>query len=375
MDKEYRICKKCIMDTTDPDITFDEQGVCNHCYKYEERKNRDIHYDEAGQQKLARIVEKIKSEGRDKEYDCLIGVSGGVDSTTVAYRVKKLGLRPLAIHLDNGWDSELAVSNIEKILRSLDIDLFTYVLDWEEFKDLQLSFLKASVPNCEIPTDHAITALLYHQAAKRNIKYIITGGNVVTEAILPLHWGYYNQDWRHIKAIHKRFGTVKLKSFYHLTLFNWVNYIYIKGIKWFPLLNYQPYVKEEAKKFLLQELGWRDYGGKHYESIYTRFYQGYILAVKFGFDKRRAHLATLISAGQITREEALREMQKSPYLSEEMLKQDRDYVIKKLGLTEEEFEKIMSLPVKVHTDYPSNAVLYDKLRFFVNLARKIATHN
>jgi tRNA(Ile)-lysidine synthase TilS/MesJ len=169
MNREYRICNRCIMDTTDPDIVFDDQGICNHCHHYDERAKVDLHYNQDGQEKLMQIVNKIKSEGQKKEYDCIIGVSGGVDSTTVAYRVKKLGLRPLAIHLDNGWDSELAVSNVEKILKSLDIDLFTYVLDWEEFKDLQLSFLKASVPNCEIPTDHAIAAILYHQAAKRNI--------------------------------------------------------------------------------------------------------------------------------------------------------------------------------------------------------------
>lgn len=371
----YRICVRCIMDTTDPLIEFDDEGICNHCRVYDERVQNELYYNEVGQQRLNRLVERIKMEGVNKEYDCIIGISGGVDSTIVAYRVKKLGLRPLAIHLDNGWDSELAVSNIEKILKLLDIDLYTYVLNWEEFKDLQISFLKASVPNAEIPTDHAINATLYHQAARRKINYIITGGNIVTEGTLPLSWGYYNRDWRYIKAIHKKFGSVKLRSFYHLTLFNWVNYVFIKGIKWFPLLNYQPYVKEEAKEFLVQKLGWRDYGGKHYESIYTRFFQGYILPKKFGFDKRKAHLSTLVCAGQMTRDEAIREIEGGTYPTEEMMSQDREYVIKKLGFTEQEFERIMSQPVKTYKDYPNNSFLYNKLSFIVGLAKRRATHN
>jgi len=375
MSIDYKMCTKCIMDTTDPKIQFDNDGVCNHCRNYEERAQRELHYDEAGQQKLDRLVNKIKENGKNKEYDCIIGLSGGADSTTVAYRVKKLGLRPLAITVDNGWNPELAESNIENIVKKLDLDLYTYKVDWEEFKDLQLSFLKASVANCEAPTDHVIVALLYHTAAKKGTPYIISGGNIVTEATMPESWGYHPRDWRQIRGIHEKFGKIKLRSFPHLTLFNWVYYTFVKGIKFIPILNYIPYVKKDAKKLIEKELNWKDYGPKHFESIYTRFFQAYILPTKFGFDKRRAHLSTLICSGQMTRQEALEEMKHHPYPTEEMMQQDREYVIKKLGLTEEEFEKIMSQPIKSYKDYPNNAFLYNKLSFFVNLAHKRATHN
>jgi N-acetyl sugar amidotransferase len=374
MNGEYRICNRCIMDTTDPLIEFDESGICSHCRKYDRKASIFLRYDENGRKELLQIVEKIKHDGQNKEYDCLMGISGGVDSTTLAYRAKKLGLRPLALHLDNGWDSEMAVSNIETVLRKLDIDLYTYVLNWEEFKDLHLSFLKASVPNSEVPTDHVIAALLYRQASKRKIPYVLSGGNIVTETIMPFSWGYYNVDWKHIKAVHKRFGAVKLKTFIHLSLFDWVYFTFIKGIKFFRLLNYEPYDKRKAKQILIDELGWKDYGGKHYESVYTRFFQGYILPTKFGFDKRRAHLSTLICSGQITRDEALREMQNDPYLSEELKLQDKEYVIKKLGLTKREFEEIMALPPKSYKDYPNNYFLLKKFNWVAELARKRGTY-
>ena len=375
MNRDYQICTRCIMDTTDPKITFDEEGICNHCRRYERRAQKEIHYDYAGQIKLQQIVDEIKKDGKNKEYDCIIGLSGGVDSTTVAYRVKQLGLRPLAVHLDNGWDDELAANNVENILKKLDIDLLTYVLDWDEFKDLQLSFLKASVPNCEIPTDHAIVSLLYHTATKKNIRYIISGGNIVTEAIMPFSWGYRNMDWKYIKSIHKKSGTVKLKTFPHLSLFDWVYYSFAKRIKVIPVLNYIPYVKQNAKKFIEKELGWKDYGPKHFESIYTRFFQAYILPTKFGFDKRKAHLSTLICSGQMTRQHALEEMKHSPYPNDQMLKEDRKYVLKKLGLTEQEFERIMFKPVRSFKEYPNNNFWFEKLNFVVVLAHKIATCN
>ncbi|MBA7576798.1 hypothetical protein ES708_18640 [subsurface metagenome] len=372
---DYKICAKCIMDTTDPEIVFDEAGVCNHCRKYVERAKRELYYDEAGEEKLKYIINKIKDEGKKKEYDCLIGVSGGLDSTMVAYTVKKLGLRPLAIHLDNGWDSDIAIDNIKNAVEKLDIKLKMVRCDWEEFKDLQLSFLRASVANAEIPTDHAIVALLYHTAAEKGIRYIISGGNIVTEAIMPKSWGYDPKDLKQIKGIHKRFGKIKLKTFPQLTLFDWVYYTFVKKIKFIPVLNYILYIKEVAKKLIEKELNWKDYGGKHYESVYTRFFQGYILPTKFGFDKRRAHLSTLICSNQISREEALKEMQRSPYPSEKMMEEDKKYVIKKLGLSEEEFEEIMSTPIKTYRDYPNNYFLFSKLKFFVKLARKKATLN
>lgn len=375
MSNSHKICTKCIMDTTDSNIYFDENGVCNHCKEYEERARKELHYDKVGQEKLKQLVNRIKNDGKDKKYDCIIGLSGGVDSSTVAFTVKRLGLRPLALHLDNEWNSEIAVYNIKNIVEKLNIDMRTYKVDWEEFKDLQLSFLKSSISNCEMITDHAIIALMFQTAAKKKIKYIIHGGNIVTEGVLPKSWGYINQDWKIIKGIQKKFGTLKLKKYSHLSLFKWIYYIFVKKIIFFPILNYVPYVKKDAKRLLEKELGWKDYGKKHYESIYTRFFQAYYLPVKFGFDKRRAHLSTLICSGQLTRKEALREISSDPYPTEEMKKKDREYVIKKLGLTEKEFGNIISQPIKSFKDYPNNHFLFKKLNYFVNLSKKITSHN
>jgi N-acetyl sugar amidotransferase len=374
MNKAYRICTRCIMDTSDPDIAFDERGVCNHCRKYDDRAARELYYDEAGKAKLGRIVETIKAEGKGKDYDCVIGLSGGMDSTMTAYHAVKQGLRPFAIHLDNGWDSELSVKNIENLVKALKIDLYTHVIDWEEFRNMHAAFLKASVANSEVPTDHAITALMFRIAVEKGVRYIITGGNIVTEAIMPESFGYDARDWRHVKSIYKKFERTKLRTFPHLTLFHWAYYIFAKRIKYVPILNYIPYNKKEAATLLEKEVGWKHYGPKHFESVYTRFFQGYILPKKFGFDKRRAHFATLICSGQMTREEALAEMEKDPYPAERM-REDRNYVIKKLGLTEAEFEEIMAAPVKSFRDYPNNKWWFDRMRFLVEHARRSATLN
>lgn len=347
---EYRICARCVMDTTDPEIAFDESGVCNHCHTYDRLVREHIVEGEAGRRRLEKLIADIKRAGRGKPYDCIIGVSGGVDSTYVAYLVKKLGLRPLAIHLDNGWDSELAVKNIEETLKRLSIDLYTEVLDWEEFRDLQAAFLKASTPDSEIPTDHAINAILGSMAEKIGVKYIIIGTNVRTESHLPRAWSQGHFDWKYIRELHKRFGTRPLKTFPHFSFFTYYRRMFTQ--KRIEILNYIGYSKKEALEVLQEELGWRYYGGKHYESIYTRFYQGYILPVKFGFDKRRAHLSSLICSGEITREQALEEL-KIPTYSPSMQEEDREYVVKKLGFTEEEFTAIMNAPKKSYWDYPS----------------------
>jgi len=374
MNQEYKICTKCIMDSSDPEIEFDENGACNHCREYDERANKELYYNEAGQKKLKELVNEIKENGKNKEYDCLIGVSGGTDSTFLLYNLKKLGLRPLAVHLDNGWDTELSVKNIEQVIKKLNVNLYTCVLDWEEFKDLQLSFLKASIANAEIPTDHAIFAVLFQTTVEKGIKYIISGGNIVTEAIMPESWMYDPKDWKLIKNIHQKFCKTKLKTFPHLTIFDYFYYTFIKKIKYIPLLNYIRYNKKEVFQVLEKELGWRNYGVKHYESVYTRFFQGYILPEKFNIDKRRAHFSTLICSGQITRKEALEEMKKSPYPNETLMKEDREYVIKKLGLAEEKFERIMRQPIKTHKDYPNDSIFFSKNSFFMKLARKIITH-
>jgi N-acetyl sugar amidotransferase len=338
------------MDTTDPDIQFGRDGVCNHCRTYDQLIKESVFTGEDGRRRIEAIVADIKAEGSSKQYDCIIGVSGGVDSTYVAYKVKTLGLRPLAVHLDNGWDSELAVKNIENTLRKLDIELYTHVIDWTEFRDIQLSFLKASTPDAEVPSDHAINAIIYQTAERLGVKYTIWGENFRTETHIPPAWSQGHRDWKYIHSVHKQFGHVPIKTFPHMNLQTFLRGPR-KSVK-IDILNYLDYVKRDAMKLLQEELDWKYYGGKHYESIYTRFYQGYILPRKFGFDKRKSHLSSLICSGETTRAEALRELESETYPAD-LQEQDREYVIKKLGLTEAEFEAIMNLPLKSFWDYPS----------------------
>ncbi len=313
MTRQYQICTRCIMDTSDPAIVFDAEGVCIHCRGYDSRAQQELFSKEVREAKIKALVAEIKNAGRNKEYDCIIGVSGGVDSTMVAYKVKELGLRSLALHVDNGWNSELAVNNIERSLKKLDIDLYTIVLDWEEFRDLQLAFLYSSVANIEMPTDHALSSLLFRTAHEKGVKYIISGGNVVSEAIMPVSWMHDSRDLRLIKAIHKRFATMPLRTYPACSLARYFYYVVVRSIKYVPILNYIDYNKMEAKALIQKDLGWRDYGGKHYESVFTRFFQGYILPEKFKMDKRRPHLSSLICSGQMSRDEGLQEMQRPAY--------------------------------------------------------------
>ena len=341
------------MDTTDPDIRFDAQGVCNHCHRYDRIAAARLWPAEERERRLAALVEALKKDGAGKPYDCVIGVSGGVDSTYVAYLTRKLGLRPLAVHFDNGWDSELAVANIEKTLRTLAIELYTEVVNWPEFRDLQLAFLHGSTPDGEVPTDHAIVALLYRMAVKFGLKHILLGVNVKSEAVLPLKWGYGYSDYRYIRAVHRRFGRLPLKTYPHYSLPELVSYMYLRRIRLIPILDYVDYEKEQAMRCIESALGWVYYGGKHYESIYTRFYQSYVLPRKFNIDKRRAHYSNLVLSGQLTRDRALAMMQEPAY-PDAGLMEDRAYVIKKLGLNEDEFEAIMALPPKLFVDYPNS---------------------
>ena len=372
MTAQYRICTRCIMDTTDPDIQFDENGICNHCKNYYVRLANEVHSGDEGKRRLDEIVARIKAHGHGKQYDCITGVSGGVDSTMVIYKLSKLGLRPLVVHFDNGWNTELANENVKRMLDILNIDLHATVVDWEEFKDLQLSFLKASVPNAEIPTDHAINALLFNMAAKYKIRHIIGGGNVATEGILPQSWRHNSLDLRHLHAIHNRFGKIPLKTLPKISLPRIFYNVLFRGIRIIPILNYIDYKKSQAMQVLQKEFGWRYYGYKHYESIYTRFFQGYILPRKFGYDKRRAHLSTLICSGDVTREDALAEMEKDPYVDNN-LDEDKAFVIKKLGLTEQDFDQLMKLPIKAHSDYPSNAFIFVGLSNLRAIFKRIAT--
>lgn len=363
------ICTRCIMDTTDPDIRFDENGVCNHCMRYDVVSATRLVPVEERDRKLTAIVEEIKAAGQGKPYDCVIGVSGGVDSTYVAWLVKNLGLRPLAVHLDNGWNSELAVANIEKTLKTLGIDLYTHVLNWDEFRNLQVSFLKASTPDGEVPTDHAIFALLYELAAKHGLKHVITGTNVVSEAILPEKWGYGYFDWRYIKDVHRRFGSVKLTNYPHFSLAKLGYYVFIKKIRMVSILNYVEYEKDRAMDVLQNDLGWIYYGGKHYESIYTRFYQAYILPRKFSIDKRKAHYSNLVLSKQMTRDEALEKL-KEPVYPENLLQEDREYTIKKLGFSEHEFDDIMRAPTKTFEAYRTSRKIFERAKKIVNTTRR-----
>ena len=354
MDKLYRICSKTVMDNiSDPDIVFDENGVCNYYYDFSRRLKVRVPPDDQSKEALKKIVASIKRSGKGKDYDCIIGVSGGVDSTYTAWLVKSLGLRPLAVHLDNGWDSELAVKNIENILEKLGIDLYTEVLDWEMFRDLQLSFLKASTPDGEIPTDHVILAVLYKLAVKFKVKYIISGMNFRSEGMLPPTWGRGYLDWRYIKSVQKKFGSQSLKSFPRLSIMRLLYLTLIRRIHNVSLLNYVRFNRKEAVRLIQDELGWKDYGGKHHESVYTRLYQAYILPKKFGIDKRKAHLTCLmISTGEITREQALEEL-KAPAADPKLMSEDKDYLLKKLGISQTEFDRIMSDPIKTINDYPN----------------------
>ncbi len=370
-EKPYQICTRCVMDTTDPGIIFDENGICNRCKKAEELLNIAPYSltKEEKRKELEKLVKKIKERGKGKKHDCVIGVSGGTDSTYVAYIVVKLGLRPLAVHLDNGWNSELAVKNIENTVKKLDIDLYTYTIDWKEFKDLQMAFLKASTPDSEIPTDHAIVASMFKTARREGFKYILTGTNLSTESIFPPAWSYGSYDWKYINSIQKKFGTIKLDSYPHVSLIDLFLDMKIRKINRISILNYIDYVKEEAIEIIENELGWRNYGGKHYESIYTRFFQGYILPVKFGFDKRKSHLSSLIVSNQITREQALNELKKNPYPNKELLEEDMNYFINKFGIDEKEFQRIMELPPKKFFEYPS----YENSNIW-KIAKKLYTY-
>lgn len=370
MARVYQRCTRCVMDTTDPEIMFDDQGVCNHCRAYQVRASKELYSEQVCREKIERLVAEIKDAGQNSDYDCVIGVSGGVDSTMVAWKVKELGLRPLAVHVDNGWNSELAVYNIEYMLKKLNIDLYTIVLDWEEFRDLQLAFLYSSVPNLEIPTDHALPSLLFKTASDHGIKYIISGSNVVSEAIMPLSWIYDSRDAKLIKAIQSKFGTSKLKTYPLCTFSRYFYYTVVRGIKWVPILNYLKYNKKETKEFIQKELGWRDYGGKHFESIFTRFFQGYILPNKFNMDKRLPHLSSLICSGQMTKEEALVELQ-SPAYQEDQFREDYDLFLKKMRLSPEKFEEIMKMPVAQYSAFPSNAFFLKNMKWFIPLIKSI----
>jgi N-acetyl sugar amidotransferase len=359
-----KVCSRCVLDSDIPGIRFDENGVCSYC-KIQDEWEKRFPLDETGEQKLSQIVNEIKTKGKNKKYDCVMGISGGTDSTYCLYKAKKLGLRPLTVHVDNGWDTDIAMDNVKNLVTKLGVDLKTVICDWDEFKDIQISFLKASVPSAEIPTDIAIKSVLYQVANEMGIHYIISGTSFRTEGKVPIAWG--RMDGKYIKSVYKRFTGKKLKTYPNFTIFDRLHYTYIKRIKTISLLDYLDCNKKNAKKIMEEELDWESYGGKHYESIYTRFVQSYLLPEKFNIDKRKVHFSALINSGQMTREEALMKLKnETPYPKDEINK-DMEYVLKKLELSEEEFEEMFSQKPKIFLDYPTTYPTVKRLRPLLRL--------
>ncbi len=357
-DPNYRQCSLSVMDNiADPDIRFDENGICNYYEEYLEAEKLYTLRNEAAEERVSNLISEMKQAGKGKKYDCMLGVSGGVDSTYLALKAKEYGLRVLCVHFDNGWNSELAVKNIENIISKCGFDLYTYVIDWPEFRDIQLAYFKANVIDLEAVTDIAIFSSLDKICKENKLKYIIDGRNVWTEETLPKAWIF--KDPENLIDIHHKFGSLTLKSYPLLHKFRRAYNQFQKPFHSIKLLNYLPYHKKSAKEEISNKLAWRDYGGKHYESVFTRFYQGYILPEKFKVDKRKAHLSNLIFAGQITKAQALEELL-DPIYPEQQMKIDKEFILKKLGFSEKEFEDYIQTPGIPHTTYKVTGSLADE---------------
>ena len=357
----YQICTSCVMDTTDSKIVFDGKGVCDHCNTFHQDTLPNWHTDERGEKYLNALVDKIKREGEGREFDCIVGMSGGIDSSYLTYLAKKqFGLRPLVFHVDAGWNSQEAVNNIEKLVDGLGLDLYTEVIDWEEMRDLQLAFFRSGVPHVDAPQDNAFFATMYKFAQKYKVKYILTGANLSTEGIRnPVEWMYYQSDARQLKDIHRNFGSRPLVN-YPLTSILWhkIYLPYIKGIKSVRPLNYLPYIKQDAMNLLINKFGWQPYPQKHFESRFTRFYESYWLPTRFGYDVRRVQYSSLILTGQMDRQEALKKLNHSPY-DESTISYDLEYVANKLGISVAELNSYLYLPRRSYLDYKSQRQIYD----------------
>lgn len=356
----YQICTNCVMDTSDSRITFDDKGVCDHCNDYHQNVEPNWHTDERGRKELEILVEKIKDSGKKHDFDCLLGLSGGVDSSYMLHlAVKEFGLRPLVFHVDGGWNSELAVHNIQVMIDKLGLDLYTEVINWEEMKDFQLAFFKSGVPHIDIPQDHAFVATLYHFADKYNIKYILNGGNIATECVRnPMEFLYYGTDMAQIRDIRKRFSTNPMKTYPFSSVLKHKLYLrYIRGVKVVKMLNYRPYIKDEALKLLEKEYGWKPYPQKHFESRFTKFYEGYWLPERFGFDTRRVQYSSLILTGQMNRDEAIEKL-KYPAYNPETIQDEFNYIATKLGITPDELKQYFNMPRKFYWDYKNQESMF-----------------
>ncbi len=363
-EREHQVCQRCVIDTSDPDITFDQNNICNHCQQYDNILDKKWLRGEKGEEALDKLWREIKKAGKGKEYDCILGLSGGIDSSYLAHISKKAGLRILAVHVDAGWNSEIAVSNIQNICAGLDLDLVTEVIDWNAMQRVQRAFLKSRVINQDIPQDHAFFASLYRYAVNSKIEYVLNGSNIASESILPLAWrGYQAMDSVHIKDIYRKHNNnEKLKGFPLLHLFRHLSYFtYMTKLKIVAPLNFLNYNKAEAIAEMHKLYNWRNPGEKHYESRFTRFHQRYNLFEKFGIDERKAHFSSLILAGQMTREEAIDRLKTPPYANKEEREQDIDYICKKLDFERTEFDEIMAKPNGRHEHYKSSQVNFNKI--------------
>lgn len=374
-ENRYQLCTRCVMDTTDPEIVFNEEGVCSHCLEFDVITSKNWFPNAEGEQKLSYIYEKMRRDSRHKDYDCILGLSGGIDSSYLALKLFEAGIRPLVVHIDGGWNSELAVQNIENIVNYCGWHLHTIVINWEEMKDLQLAYLKSAVANQDVPQDHAFFASLYHFAIKHNVNYVISGGNIATESIFPKSWHGNAMDAENLHAIHKKFGSKNLVKYKTISFFQlYFYYPFIKKMKTVRPLNYMPYIKQEALEELKDKVGYKEYARKHGESVFTKFFQNYWLPMKYGLDKRRPHLSSLIVAGQMTREEALQELEK-PLYDEIELQEEKIYIAKKLGVSDEEFESILAMPKHTYADFANMENKYKRMKKVQYIVTKLSGKN
>jgi N-acetyl sugar amidotransferase len=349
------------MDTSDSQIIFNSAGVCDHCVGFERDVLPNWHPNEKGAALFREIVAQIKASGKGKPFDCIMGMSGGLDSSYLLHlAVTEFGLRPLVFHVDGGWNTDLAVNNIQVLLDKLGLDLYTEVINWNEMRDFQLAFFKSGVPHLDIPQDHAFVATLYHFANKHGIKYILNGGNYSTECVRnPKEWLYYGTDMAQLRDIHGKFGTIPLRTYpFSSVLFHKVYLRYIRGVQVVKPLNLMPYTKEHASKVLADTYGWRPYPQKHFESRFTRFYEGYWLPTRFGYDTRRVQYSSLIQTGQMTRVEALERL-KQPAYNPATIDEDFEYIATKLGISVQELRGYHEMPLKTYKDYRNQEWLFD----------------
>lgn len=349
------------MDTSDANIVFDAQGVCDHCRGFEAHVMPNWHPNAEGERRFAAVVDRIKEDGKGRDFDCILGMSGGLDSSFLLHKaVKDFGLRPLVFHVDGGWNTDIAVSNIQALVDGLGLDLYTEVINWNEMRDFQLAFFKSGVPHLDIPQDHAFIATLYNFADRHGIRYILNGGNIATECVRnPLQWLYYGTDMRQLNDIRRRFGTVPMKSYPFSSVLRHKFYLrYIRRVQVVKPLDWMPYTKALAREMLSSLYGWRPYPQKHFESRFTRFYEGYWLPERFGYDTRRVQFSSLILTGQMTRDEAIEELKKPAY-DPETIAHEFDYIARKLGIGSEELRGYFTMPKKTYADYRNQRWMFD----------------